>query len=90
MDTFAYSLRSIGYSVLPTVVSAIGACGFRLLWVFAIFPIPYFHNILWLAISYPISWFLTMGVHFVCFAVLFRKLKFKTEDGDKTEQPESL
>ncbi len=76
MDTFAYSLRAIGYSVLPTVISTCGACGFRLLWIFFVFPLDYFHNITWLAISYPISWFLTALVHFVCFFVLFKKLKF--------------
>ena len=79
METFAYSLRAIGYSVLPTVVSALGACGFRLLWVFFIFPIPYFHNLLWLSISYPISWALTATVHFILFMILFKRLKFKDE-----------
>ncbi len=76
MDTFAYALRAIGYSVLPTVISTLGACGFRLVWVFAIFPVPYFHNILWLAASYPISWTLTAGVHLIFFGILFKKLKF--------------
>lgn len=77
MDTFAYSLRAIGYSVLPTVISTLGACGFRLIWVFAVFPIPYFHNLLWLAFSYPFSWALTAAVHLACFLGLFKKLDFK-------------
>ena len=76
MDIFAYSLRAIGYSILPTIISTCGACGFRLLWIFLIFPIDYFHNLTWLAISYPISWALTALVHAICFMVLFRKLKF--------------
>lgn len=77
MDIFAYSLRAIGYSVLPTVISTCGACGFRLIWIFFIFPLDYFHNLTWLAISYPISWALTATVHAICFFVLFRKLKFE-------------
>ncbi len=80
MDSFAYALRAIGYSVLPTIISTCGACGFRLLWIFLIFPLDYFHNITWLAISYPISWFLTALVHFICFAVLFKKLNFPSEE----------
>ncbi len=76
MDIGAYSLRAIGYSVLPTVISTCGACGLRLIWIFFIFPMEYFHNITWLAISYPISWLLTALTHFICFAVLFKKLKF--------------
>ena len=76
MDTFAYSLRAIGYSVLPTVISLIGACGFRIIWMFCIFPIDYFHNIEWIAISYPISWALTAATHLTFFLVLYKKLKF--------------
>lgn len=83
MDTFAYALRSIGYSLLPTVISAVGACGFRLLWVFLIFPIPYFHNLLWLSISYPISWALTAAVHFIFFIILFKRLQFKGSGGEE-------
>lgn len=74
MDTFAYSLRAIGYSLLPAAISAVGACGFRLIWVFFVFPIPYFNNLLWLSLSYPISWVLTLTAQFICFAVLFRRL----------------
>ena len=76
MDIFAYSLRAIGYSVLPTVISTLGACGFRLLWIFLIFPLDYFHNLSWLSISYPISWILTALAHAIFFAVLFKRLKF--------------
>ena len=82
MEIFAYSLRAIGYSVLPTVISTCGACGFRLLWIFLIFPIEYFNNLTWLAISYPISWILTAMTHAICFFFLFRKLKF-----DETPEP---
>lgn len=88
MDTFAYSLRAIGHSALPAVVSAIGGCGFRLLWIFFVFPIPYFNNLLWLALSYPISWVLTAGVHLICFIVLYRKVNFNaTKEVSLCEYP---
>ena len=77
MDIFAYALRAIGYSLLPTIISTCGACGLRLLWIFTIFRLEYFHNLTWLAISYPISWALTALVHAICFFVLFKKLKFE-------------
>ena len=89
MDIFAYSLRAIGYSILPTIISTCGACGFRLLWIFFIFPIDYFHNLTWLSISYPISWALTSLVHAICFFVLFRKLKFD-EATPPTSEPALL
>ena len=79
MDIFAYSLRAIGYSILPTVISTLGACGFRLLWIFFVFPIEYFHNLNWLMLSWPLSWALTALTHSIAFVILFKRLKF-TED----------
>lgn len=91
MDTFAYSLRGIGYSTLPAVVSAVGACGFRLIWIFFIFPIPYFNNLLWLALSYPISWVITATVHMICFIFLFKRLKLdEAEEQPICENSEEL
>ena len=87
MDTFAYSLRAIGHSTLPAVVSAIGGCGLRLLWIFFFFPIPYFNNLLWLAISYPITWVITTAVHFICFIVLFKKIDFDNKEVTIFEYP---
>ena len=83
MDIFAYSLRAIGYSMLPTIISTVGACGFRLLWIFLIFPIDFFHNLTWLAISYPISWILTALTHAIFFTVLFKRLKFDTDGTER-------
>lgn len=34
MDVMVGSLRGLGYSVMPMIVSLIGACGLRLLWIF--------------------------------------------------------
>lgn len=80
MEIFAFALRAIGYSVLPTAVSAAGACGFRILWVYCIFPLDYFHNLRWLSISYPISWALTAAVQFILFVILFKRLRFPAAD----------
>lgn len=88
MDTFAYALRGIGYSALPAVVSAIGGCGLRLLWIFFVFPIPYFNNLLWLSLSYPITWIVTVTVHVICFIVLFKRLKL--DDGKEQNSGEEL
>ena len=86
MEIFAYSLRAIGYSVTPTVISTLGICGFRLLWIFVIFPIEYFHNLPWLVISWPVSWVLTGLTHVIFFTILFRRLKFdKTADGTQED-----
>lgn len=38
MDVMVGSLRGIGYSIMPMVVSTIGACGLRILWLGDDFP----------------------------------------------------
>lgn len=77
MDTFAYSLRGINYSVLPMIITLCGACGLRVLWIITIFPLENFHNIEGLTISYPISWLITFLVQCILFVILFKKLEFK-------------
>ena len=69
------ALRGIGYSVMPMIVSLIGACGLRLLWIATIFQIPQFHTIQMLYWSYPISWAITAGVHILCFLWAMRRLR---------------
>lgn len=73
MDVFAYSLRGMGYSLTPTIVSLCGVCGVRIIWIYTFFAMPELHNLQGLAISYPVSWVITFLAHFVGFCVLFRK-----------------
>ncbi|MCI8388819.1 MAG: MATE family efflux transporter [Clostridiales bacterium] len=77
MDCFVGSLRGIGYSFAPMIVSLIGACGLRLVWVYTVFQIPQFHMIETVYISYPITWFITGLTHAICFFILMRRVKRK-------------
>lgn len=72
MDTMVGSIRGIGYSVLPMLVSLTGACLFRIIWIFTIFR--WSHTLLTLYISYPASWVLTATAHIVCFFLIRKKL----------------
>ena len=42
MDVMVGGLRGIGYSVMPMLVSLVGACGLRLVWIATIFQLPRF------------------------------------------------
>lgn len=78
MDVMVGELRGLGYAVLPMIVSLLGACGFRILWIFTVFQS---HRSLWgLYISYPVSWVLTGAVHMVCY-ILIRKKLFSLQEG---------
>ena len=78
MDCLACSVRGLGASVLPMVVSIIGACLLRIVWVMTIFQ--WERTQLCLYISYPVSWALTMAAHLICFLVLRKKVRSQNPD----------
>ena len=73
MDTLSCTMRGLGMSVLPTIISLTGACLFRILWIYTVFAAH--HTQFTLYISYPISWFLTSAAYLVCYFIV-RKKKF--------------
>ena len=82
MDVMVGSLRGLGYSVMPTIVSLIGACGLRLLWIFTFFRMyEPFHTPQSLYLTYPVSWIITICAHVICFIIVRRKMsrRLKTQ-----------
>ena len=75
MDVMGNAIRGIGYSVLPMIVSLIGVCGFRLIWIGTVFLIPKFHTCNTIFVSYPISWALTFITHIICFLIIRKKIR---------------
>ena len=72
LDVMTGVLRGIGYSLLPMVVSLLGACAFRILWVVTVFAAVPTMNCL--MISYPVSWGLTFAVMAFFFVILWRRI----------------
>ena len=77
MDVMVGILRGIGYSVLPMIVSLIGACGLRIIWIFTLFQTERFHKPTFLYVTYPVSWGITFAMHVICFIVVWKRLKRK-------------
>ncbi len=73
MDVMVGSLRGMGYSIMPMLVSLTGACLFRIVWVMTVFKA--YHSLEMLYVSYPISWGLTFGVHLLCFLVVYHRMR---------------
>ena len=65
----------MGKSLVPMLVSLMGACVFRVVWVLTVFAANPQPDILYW--SYPISWTLTASVHFICYLYVFKKTKEK-------------
>ena len=79
MEVLVGALRGLGYSVMPMIVSLIGACGLRVLWVATVFQIPAFHKVTTVYWSYPVSWALTIVAHLCCYVWAYKRLKRHVE-----------
>lgn len=77
MDVGCGILRGMGKAIQPMIVSLLGSCVFRIVWVKTVcewFP----GQIMILYISYPISWILTAGVHYLFCFYFYRRLTAKS------------
>ncbi|MCM1181699.1 MAG: MATE family efflux transporter [Clostridium sp.] len=72
MEVFAGAMRGLGKSMTPTIVTLIGACGFRIIWIHTVFGQFTSLNVLFL--SFPISWILTAAAHFICYTITISAL----------------
>lgn len=72
IEIFSGSLRGIGDSWIPMIITASGVCILRILWILAIVPkYPSIFTILW---AYPISW-VTTSILFLIYMFGFSKMK---------------
>ncbi len=77
MEVLVGSLRGMGYSITPMIVSLLGACGLRLVWLATVFQIEQYHTPDTVYLSYPVSWVITVAAHVVCFFICRHRLKKK-------------
>lgn len=71
MNVFVGGLRGFGNSFVPMVVSILGVCVFRMVWIYTVFPLEHTLQVLYL--SYPISWILTAVIHCICYLVVKKR-----------------
>ena len=69
------ALRGIGHSLAPAVLTVLGTCVLRLIWVFTVCRIWPDYRVLMLV--YPITWALTGAAIMVCYFLVDRKLAKK-------------
>lgn len=76
MDVLAGSIRGLGYSILPMIVSLTGSCLLRIIWIYTVFVL--YPTQFCLYLSYPISWIITLLVHAICYFIV-RHREFNKE-----------
>ena len=70
VEVLSGSLRGMGDTLVPTMITAVGICFARVLWVFAL--VPHWHTIQAVTLSYPVTWGLT-SLAFTVYYLRFRK-----------------
>ena len=73
MDTITGSMRGIGSSVIPMIITIIGVCVMRVVWIYTVFSMPQYHSFSGLFISYPISWALTFSAVLLSYFIIIKK-----------------
>ena len=73
MDTATGSMRGIGSSVTPMIITIIGVCVMRVVWIYTVFAMPQYHSFSGLFISYPISWLLTFTAVFISYLIIMNR-----------------
>ncbi len=89
MDVTTGALRGLGSSFVPMVVTVLGVCVMRIVWVYTIFQVPAWHTPQCLYVSYLISWSLTFLVEFFLFAKVLRKKERIAQAHARYGYPES-
>ena len=65
VEVFGGTMRGVGYSVVPTAITSVCICLFRVLWVMT--AVSRFHTIEMLCVTYPLSWFLAALAFYVTY-----------------------
>lgn len=68
MDVFTGSLRGMGASLTPMLISLMGACVTRVIWIYTVFAANPTLQVLYLC--YPVSWLFTICMQIVAFIVI--------------------
>lgn len=79
MDTMTGMIRGLGYSIMPMIVSLLGACVLRIIWILTVCQLPAFHHVEFVYASYPVTWLITTAAHIICYAVITKKIKKSIE-----------
>ena len=72
IEILSGTLRGVGDAWMPLVITGIGVCAVRVLWI--MFVLPHYHTIIGAAFCYPLTWSLTT-VAFVIYYYIFSSLR---------------
>ena len=72
MEVISGAMRGLGHSLIPMIVTLLGACVFRVFWVLCVFP--HYKTMENLLLSYSVSWVMVCLVNGTILYLICRKL----------------
>ena len=72
LDVVVNSIRGMGLSNLPTIVTLFGVCGFRILYIYTFFQSHHTPEVLYLC--FPLSWLITTIMQLIIWIQVYRRL----------------
>lgn len=77
IETLSGGMRGYGYSLSPAIVTLLGVCGFRIIWIYTFFKFnPTWFNLM---LVYPVSWAVTSAMMVVAYKRTIKKVLPKGE-----------
>lgn len=73
MEVIVGGLRGLGVAIRPMIISLVGSCLLRIVWIATVFQVS--KNLPTLFISYPISWFVTTLAQITCLVYVYKKVR---------------
>ncbi|MBQ8858822.1 MAG: MATE family efflux transporter [Clostridia bacterium] len=73
MDTLVGCQRGMGNTLVPMIVSVVGVCGIRIVWIYTVFAA--YHTLPVLYLSYPVTWAITGVMQFVLCLILKNRIQ---------------
>ena len=76
IEILSGALRGVGDAWIPMLITGIGICGVRIVWMTAV--LPHFHSLKGAAFCYPLSWVITTIAYFIYY-LFFSQLSKRKE-----------
>ena len=81
MEVMSGMLRGLGASLVSAIVSLVGSCLLRVIWIYTVFEA--YHTLPVLYLSYPVTWIITGVMQLVLCLVIKRRIQRRAERNEE-------
>ena len=74
MEVLSGLMRGMGKPLIPMIVSVLGSCVLRIVWIAVVCNVLFPGQIEYLYIAYPVTWIITSAAHLICCIMTYKYL----------------